>query len=191
MKFFRPSHLWSKYFIAKLIHTRRIFHLPKADFIEKSTCRSKCFFMIAEAGLEPTTFGFISQGCALLAPQKHSRPARLERFALLLSFFTSAAYLNPPPAAVRRFAPTSNARRSQTLNKKEKICPKDRSVVAEAGLEPTTFGLWARRATDCSTPRYLILPFSQSALLLYYFAVDLSIVFLYFLYLYSVNRIIE
>ena len=54
--------------------------------------------------------------------------------------FTSAAYLNPPPAAVRRFAPTSNARRSQTLNKKEKICPKDRSVVAEAGLEPTTFG---------------------------------------------------
>ena len=54
--------------------------------------------------------------------------------------FTSAAYLNPPPA-VRRFAPTSNARRSQTLNKKEKICPKDRSVVAEAGLEPTTFGL--------------------------------------------------
>ena len=27
-------------------------------------------------------------------------------------------------------------------------------VVAEAGLEPTTFGLWARRATNCSTPRY-------------------------------------
>ena len=29
-------------------------------------------------------------------------------------------------------------------------------LVAEAGLEPTTFGLWARRATNCSTPRYLV-----------------------------------
>ncbi|MDD7614671.1 MAG: hypothetical protein PUJ59_04095 [Clostridiaceae bacterium] len=37
--------------------------------------------------------------------------------------FTSAAYLNPPPAAVRRFAPTSNARRSQTLDKKRKDLP--------------------------------------------------------------------
>ncbi len=27
-------------------------------------------------------------------------------------------------------------------------------MVAGAGLEPTTFGLWARRATNCSTPRY-------------------------------------
>ena len=30
-------------------------------------------------------------------------------------------------------------------------------LVAEEGLEPTTFGLWARRATNCSTPRYLFL----------------------------------
>ena len=28
-------------------------------------------------------------------------------------------------------------------------------MVAEEGLEPTTFGLWARRATNCSTPRYI------------------------------------
>ena len=27
-------------------------------------------------------------------------------------------------------------------------------LVAEVGLEPTTSGLWARRATNCSTPRY-------------------------------------
>ena len=27
-------------------------------------------------------------------------------------------------------------------------------MVAEAGLEPTTSGLWARRASNCSTPRY-------------------------------------
>ena len=27
-------------------------------------------------------------------------------------------------------------------------------LVAGAGLEPATFGLWARRATNCSTPRY-------------------------------------
>jgi len=43
-------------------------------------------FMVAEAGLEPTTFGFVSQGLALLAPRKHSRPARLERFTVLLVF---------------------------------------------------------------------------------------------------------
>ena len=29
------------------------------------------------------------------------------------------------------------------------------AVVAGAGLEPATFGLWARRATNCSTPLYL------------------------------------
>ena len=28
-------------------------------------------------------------------------------------------------------------------------------VVAGAGFEPTTSGLWARRATNCSTPRHL------------------------------------
>ena len=27
-------------------------------------------------------------------------------------------------------------------------------LVAGVGLEPTTFGLWARRATNCSTPRW-------------------------------------
>ena len=30
-------------------------------------------------------------------------------------------------------------------------------VVAGEGFEPTTSGLWARRATDCSTPRYFLL----------------------------------
>ena len=30
------------------------------------------------------------------------------------------------------------------------------NMVAGAGLEPATFGLWARRATNCSTPRYLV-----------------------------------
>ena len=29
-----------------------------------------------------------------------------------------------------------------------------KNLVAGAGLEPTTFGLWARRATNCSTPRH-------------------------------------
>ena len=29
-------------------------------------------------------------------------------------------------------------------------------LVAETGLEPATSGLWARRATNCSTPRYWI-----------------------------------
>ena len=29
-------------------------------------------------------------------------------------------------------------------------------MVAEAGLEPTTSGLWARRASNCSTPRYFV-----------------------------------
>ena len=31
-------------------------------------------------------------------------------------------------------------------------------LVAEAGLEPTAFGLWARRATNCSTPRCMSYP---------------------------------
>ena len=44
------SHLRSKYFTAKL------FHLPaRANFVEKSTCRSKCFFLAPPAGLEPAT----------------------------------------------------------------------------------------------------------------------------------------
>ena len=30
-------------------------------------------------------------------------------------------------------------------------------MVAGAGLEPTTFGLWARRATNCSTPRWKLI----------------------------------
>ena len=29
-----------------------------------------------------------------------------------------------------------------------------RTMVAEEGFEPTTSGLWAQRATSCSTPRY-------------------------------------
>ena len=30
-------------------------------------------------------------------------------------------------------------------------------LVAGAGLEPTTFGLWAQRATNCSTPQYVLI----------------------------------
>ena len=29
-------------------------------------------------------------------------------------------------------------------------------LVAGGGLEPPTFGLWARRATNCSTPRWMV-----------------------------------
>ena len=32
-----------------------------------------------------------------------------------------------------------------------------RYLVAGEGLEPTTFGLWARRATNCSTPRRILI----------------------------------
>ena len=34
------------------------------------------------------------------------------------------------------------------------------TLVAEAGLEPATSGLWARQATNCSTPRYKTLRIS-------------------------------
>ena len=37
------------YFIAKL------FHLPQANFIEKTTCRNKSFFLVAADGFEPST----------------------------------------------------------------------------------------------------------------------------------------
>ena len=46
------SHLRSKYFTAKL------FHLPaRANFVEKSTCLGKCFFLAGMAGFEPTDAG--------------------------------------------------------------------------------------------------------------------------------------
>ena len=34
-------------------------------------------------------------------------------------------------------------------------------MVAGEGLEPTTSGLWARRATNCSTPRYWMLAYDM------------------------------
>ena len=37
--------------------------------------------------------------------------------------------------------------------------------VAGAGLEPATFGLWAQRATNCSTPRYVFYNLSQPHLI--------------------------
>ena len=37
---------------------------------------------------------------------------------------------------------------------KKKRLKKSLLIVAGAGLEPATFGLWAQRATNCSTPRY-------------------------------------
>ena len=38
-------------------------------------------------------------------------------------------------------------------------------MVAEAGLEPTTSGLWARRASNCSTPRYSVAPLMCSCII--------------------------
>ena len=34
-------------------HGKAIFHSPKANFVEKSTCFGKCFFLAPPAGLEP------------------------------------------------------------------------------------------------------------------------------------------
>ena len=50
-------------------------------------------------------------------------------------------------------------------------------LVAGEGLEPTTSGLWARRATNCSIPRCVHF---LSALLLYTMTQEKAIVFLYF-----------
>ena len=46
-------------------------------------------------------------------------------------------------------------------------------VVAGEGFEPTTSGLWARRATSCSTPRYE-LALSMGALIEYHRGMRLS-----------------
>ena len=40
--------------------------------------------------------------------------------------------------------------KKDSLSKK----PNESDLVAGTGLEPMTFGLWARRATNCSTPHY-------------------------------------
>ena len=63
--------------------------------------------------------GYISQGCALLAPQKYSRICSLGARRNAPYFFTSAARLNLPQAAAHRFAPTSTAHRAHNPIKKE------------------------------------------------------------------------
>ena len=50
---------------------------------KKKTCLFRQVFGCGGRN-EPAASGFFSQGFALLAPQKHSRPARLVRFAVLL-----------------------------------------------------------------------------------------------------------
>ena len=50
---FAFSHLQSKYFTAKLFHLAKPnFTRRKANFVEKSTCFRKCFFLAPPAGLE-------------------------------------------------------------------------------------------------------------------------------------------
>ena len=63
--------------------------------------------------------GYISQGCALLAPQKYSRICSLGAHRNAPYFFTSAARLNLPQAAAHRFAPTSTAYSAHNPTKKE------------------------------------------------------------------------
>ena len=53
-------------------------------------------------------------------------------------------------------------------------------MVAEAGLEPTTFGLWARRATDCSTPRYFFAPLSRRLIIIVLFICFVNSFLLFF-----------
>ena len=136
----------------------------------KKARRSVLFFMVAEAGLEPTTFGFFSQGYALLAPQKHSRPARLvtphsvgrclrsrqrgrpQSAALRIApcFFISAAYLNPPhDCGMRIFSAP--------------ICPKEQIRV-----------LLIFKLRDFSTAILLLLQNSDSADYLLFVCVDLK-----------------
>ena len=63
--------------------------------------------------------GYISQGFALLAPQKYSRICLLGAHRNAPYFFTSAARLNLPQAAAHRFAPTSTAYSAHNPTKKE------------------------------------------------------------------------
>ena len=45
----------SAHFIASATsYTAGVLHLPQANFIEKSTCDSKCFFLVGEDGFEPS-----------------------------------------------------------------------------------------------------------------------------------------
>ena len=42
-------------FAKQIFHSEAISLARRANFVEKSTCRSKCFFLVEAKGLEPMT----------------------------------------------------------------------------------------------------------------------------------------
>lgn len=65
-----------------------------------------------------------------------------------------------------------------------------RHMVAEVGLEPTTFGLWARRATDCSTPRCHIFKRLLGVWFNYMPIIFKSQLYIYNFFYYSIKRVL-
>ncbi len=140
----------------------------KPKIVDIST-KSRLFLLVAEAetNLRPPGSSHKASPCLLGALR--SSPC----------FFTSAPHLLPPPAAVRRFAPTSYARRSHNpCISKKKTCL-FRQVFG-CGGRIRTCGLRVMSPTSYQAALLRDMCFS-SAFIVYTFAVHLSIVFLNFI----------
>ncbi len=115
----------------------------------------------------------------LACPSETLSPCSLGALRSSPCFFTSAPHLLPPPAAVRRFAPMSYARRSHNpYISKKKTCL-FRQVFG-CGGRIRTCGLRVMSPTSYQAALLRDMCFS-SAFIVYTFAAHLSIVFLNFI----------
>ncbi len=75
---------------------------------------------------------------------------RLELPTLWASIKCSTNWATGPMAVLTGFEPAISS-----VTERHDNHFTTRPLVAGTGLEPATSGLWARRATNCSTPRYM------------------------------------
>ena len=118
----------------------------------KSACRA-CTVHGKLLPLNVGCWGVSGKYPFLLVSRKSSEKARLNRFVgANLAIFDM---LNTSCLRHRCWAlGVGQAHWQGTRTKKGmRLCDALLPVVAEARLERTTFGLWAQRATNCSTPR--------------------------------------
>ena len=110
------------------IHAKAWWYTKPVGLDKKTLVQKNESFLVAEAGLSSPA---IEQSTGLFSQS-------------LCSFYSQTLEVVSSPTKTKR-NPETNLKVSFGI------------LVAEAGLEPTTFGLWARRATNCSTPRWKLI----------------------------------